>query len=97
MGLESRCSRLHLSGRRPVTQLGRQGVHITEGKWTFLSGVHHADWIVVNAVLPPRSDEDGAPSMISLLVPKGDYEILDDWHTAALRGTGTSGVRLENV
>ncbi|NMM92461.1 hypothetical protein B2J88_50930 [Rhodococcus sp. SRB_17] len=73
------------------------GVHITEGKWTFLSGVHHADWIVVNAVLPPRSDADGAPSMISLLVPKGDYEILDDWHTAALRGTGTSGVRLENV
>lgn len=73
------------------------GVHITEGKWTFLSGVHHADWIVVNAVLPPRDNADGQPSMISLLVPKGDYEILDDWHTAALRGTGTSSVRLENV
>lgn len=73
------------------------GVHIAEGTWTFLSGVHHADWIVVNAVLPPRSHAEDRPSMISLLVPKGDYEILDDWHTAALRGTGTSSVRLENV
>jgi 3-hydroxy-9,10-secoandrosta-1,3,5(10)-triene-9,17-dione monooxygenase len=84
-----------VGGPRPQRVEG--GVHIEEGKWTFLSGVYHADWIVVNTLLAPVGDPTGQPEMTSLLVPKGDYEILDDWHTTALRGSGTCSVLLRDV
>lgn len=72
------------------------GVHIRDGRWQFVSGVHHADWIAVNAPLPPLAD-GGPPDMRFLLVPKGDFEIVDDWHAVALAGTGSCTVTLRDV
>lgn len=71
------------------------GVHIAEGRWNFLSGVHHADWIAVNAPLP--RPEQGMPDLQFLLVPKGEFQIVDDWYTTSLAGTGSCSVVLQDV
>jgi 3-hydroxy-9,10-secoandrosta-1,3,5(10)-triene-9,17-dione monooxygenase len=72
------------------------GVHVEDGRWTLLSRVDYAEWVAVNAVLPPEH-EGGYPDARFLLVKKGDFVIVDDWHTASLRGTGSKTVRIRDV
>src|SRR5579875_197452 len=72
------------------------GIYIEDGRWTFLSGVDYAQWVAVNGVLPPEH-EGGHPDARFLLVRRGDFEIIDDWHTTALRGTGSKTVRIRDV
>jgi alkylation response protein AidB-like acyl-CoA dehydrogenase len=54
------------------------------GQWDFASGVHHAEWVVVMAI--------GEQGPVAHLVPQGELEILDTWHTGGLRGTGSTDV-----
>ncbi|WP_326821775.1 acyl-CoA dehydrogenase family protein [Streptosporangium sp. NBC_01639] len=61
------------------------GVVVT-GKWQFISGAHHSNWQEIIAILVPP---DGDPYPIMALVPISDLLIVDDWHTAGLKGTGS--------
>ena len=60
------------------------GVRIS-GRANFSSGVDHAAWSLV--VTPTET----------LLVPREDIEIVDDWFVSGLRGTGSKGVVINNV
>jgi 3-hydroxy-9,10-secoandrosta-1,3,5(10)-triene-9,17-dione monooxygenase len=71
------------------------GAYFEQGQWRFLSGVHHADWIIVNSAF---AFETGAqPELMSFLIPKGQYRIIEDWHTIALAGTGTCSIEVSDV
>ncbi|MGW1764040.1 acyl-CoA dehydrogenase family protein [Streptomyces sp. NPDC002073] len=59
---------------------------VVNGKWSFVSGAHHSHWQEIVAVL---FGADGPPQPIMALVPIGDLQIVDDWHTSGLRGTGS--------
>jgi alkylation response protein AidB-like acyl-CoA dehydrogenase len=63
------------------------------GRWTFASGCHQAAWMLgsspVMAQGAPRLRPDGRPDVRTFCVPVGACEILDTWHTAGLRGTGS--------
>jgi alkylation response protein AidB-like acyl-CoA dehydrogenase len=63
------------------------------GRWPFASGCHQADWLVcVGHIVEngePRHAADGTPRPYTFVVPAGDCEILDTWHTVGLRGTGS--------
>lgn len=72
------------------------GARIAHGKWTFLSGIHNTDWIVVNSPLPDSADSENV-QLYSLLVPRGQYTIVDDWNTVGLAGTGTCSAVLNDV
>lgn len=58
---------------------------IVDGKWGFMSGAWHSHWqeIVAIQVGP------GEPMPILALVPMSDLQIVDDWYTSGLRGTGS--------
>lgn len=70
---------------------------VIDGRWAFVSGALHSRWQVALAMAPTP---DGAGMWpVLALVPMSDLEIVDDWHTAGLRGTGSlttvaSGVRV---
>ncbi|WP_327141247.1 acyl-CoA dehydrogenase family protein [Nocardia sp. NBC_01327] len=81
----------------PPAERVTDGAIIRAGRWTFLSGVWHADWIIVNSLLAPEHDPRAAGQLFSLLIPRGEYRIIDDWNTIGLSGTGTCSVDLENV
>jgi alkylation response protein AidB-like acyl-CoA dehydrogenase len=60
------------------------GVRVT-ADLRFSSGVDAVEWLFVMG------------SAYMLVVPRSDFEIVDDWFVTGLKGTGSKGVRLDNV
>ncbi len=56
------------------------------GSWHFMSGAQHSHWQVVIAMAPAP---DGSQWPVAALVPMSELEIVDDWHTSGLVGTGS--------
>ncbi|MEC7488039.1 MAG: acyl-CoA dehydrogenase family protein [Pseudomonadota bacterium] len=69
---------------------------IANGIWSFASGVDFADWNNMQVFVPPENGE-GAPEHRFALVPKSDYEIVDDWFSPGLAGTGSRSIKLDNI
>jgi alkylation response protein AidB-like acyl-CoA dehydrogenase len=71
------------------------------GRWTFASGCHQADWMAGSSAVmtngTPRRRPDGRPDVRTFFVPMGVCEILDTWHTAGLRGTGSHDWQVADV
>ncbi len=67
---------------------------VINGKWGFITGAHHSRWQEIIAILV-RPDAEPAPVMA--LVPMSDLQIVDDWHTAGMKGTGSVSTVAENV
>lgn len=59
---------------------------VANGKWGFISGALHSHWQLIVAIL---GTQDGGHEPIMAAVPISDLEIVDDWYTAGLRGSGS--------
>ncbi len=68
------------------------GYRIT-GRWSWATGVMHADWVIVGVLLGTGSSI--IPALAAL--PIGDVTVADVWHTAGMRGTGSNDVIVEDV
>lgn len=66
------------------------------GRWRFASGIDHADWVILGA-MPDDETAKKEHNFLELSVPKSDFEIVDTWHTTALRGTGSNDVVTHEV
>ncbi|WP_341720834.1 acyl-CoA dehydrogenase family protein [Micromonospora sp. FIMYZ51] len=68
------------------------------GDWPFLSGVSTADWVYLQCIVVQRGrpvvDDDGVPRLRLVLLPVGDVQVRDTWHTVGLRGTASHDVRV---
>lgn len=73
-----------------------EGGLIANGLWSFASGVDFADWNNMQVFVPPENGE-GPPEHRFALVPKSDYQIVDDWFSPGLAGTGSRSINLDNV
>jgi 3-hydroxy-9,10-secoandrosta-1,3,5(10)-triene-9,17-dione monooxygenase len=67
---------------------------VISGHWNFSSGVDHGDWNML-AVMVREGDRVVDHRMC--LVPRGQYEIVDDWHVLGMRSTGSKSVRASEV
>ena len=68
------------------------------GLWNFSSGVTVSTWNMLACVV--REDEKAGSKIIDYrmcLVPKADYEIIDDWHVMGLKGTGSRSVKCDKL
>ena len=64
------------------------------GRWPFASGVYGADWFIAAAF----TEGEDVPKLAQMhAVPRGEFEIIDTWHTAGLRGTGSADVAVDDV
>ncbi len=71
------------------------GVIIDEGVWGFNSGVYHAHWDMLGIAV---SGPSGGPTYNAFaLLPMSDVQILDDWNTSGVRGSGSSSVAVRGV
>ncbi|MFL5999915.1 MAG: acyl-CoA dehydrogenase family protein [Streptomyces sp.] len=78
---------------RPV-----DGGLVVSGRWSFGSGITHADYFFGGCVLDDGSgDKDGAPVLRAVGVPTEQLRVLDTWRTSGLRGTGSHDVAAEDV
>ena len=73
---------------RGVTQEAH-GIRIS-GRWSFSSGVDFAQWVLLAVILP-----DGNSAFV--VVPRQEWQVLDDWDTVGLAATGSKSVVCENV
>jgi alkylation response protein AidB-like acyl-CoA dehydrogenase len=69
------------------------GGYRISGRWSFCSGIHHADFVMVGGLV---CREDGLDYRLFLL-PKCDYRVDDDWHSVGLRATGSASLVAANV
>jgi indole-3-acetate monooxygenase len=63
---------------------------VVSGRWSFCSGITHADVLFGGCVV-----DDAKPAVVAL--PTGDLQILDTWHTLGLRGTGSHDTVADEV
>ena len=65
------------------------------GRWKFSSGCQHCGWafLGVNTARDPLEP----PDRCVLLVPRSDYQIVDTWHVAGLKATGSHDIVVEDV
>jgi 3-hydroxy-9,10-secoandrosta-1,3,5(10)-triene-9,17-dione monooxygenase len=69
------------------------GFQIEEGVWAFNSGIYHAQWDILGF---PMQEETGG-YLVFALVPKAEVQVLDDWDTIGVRGSGSSSVAVRDV
>jgi len=72
------------------------------GRWPFVSGCRHADWIAGFCImhenerpLPDPHATDGRPLIMGFVLPASAWEIEDSWHAAGLGGTGSHHIVLK--
>lgn len=63
------------------------GGYIFNGMWRFTSGFLHSQWKFTAAMLDSGPEAEREP--YTALIPFSDFEIVDDWHTSGLRGSGS--------
>ena len=68
-----------------------EGGYRWTGRGFFSSGVDHCNWLTA-AVPVKRAGDDGPPERRWLLLPREDFEIVDDWYTVGLKGTGSKTI-----
>jgi alkylation response protein AidB-like acyl-CoA dehydrogenase len=67
------------------------GGYRVSGRWSFCSGISHADWVVGGCQV---AGEEGRAVVVAL--PKGEVELHDTWYAAGLQGTGSSDFSLSD-
>ncbi len=86
-GPDALCSSSLSPGRSTCTPV--EGGYRLTGEWEFSSGCDSADWIMLGvAGIGPRN---------WVLVPKGEYRIVDNWFVSGLRGTGSKNIEVEDA
>ncbi|MBV8537304.1 MAG: acyl-CoA dehydrogenase [Alphaproteobacteria bacterium] len=73
-----------------------EGGYRVSGRWPFSSGVDPCTWLMVGAMVAPDGKKS-TPEARMFLVPQPEYGVIDTWHVAGLRGTGSKDVEVKDV
>src|SRR6202047_3932463 len=77
------------------------GIRVT-GRWGFATGSRHATWLGAHVPIfepdgTPRLNPNGRPFVRTVLFPKSQAEIIDNWQVIGLRGTGSDSYRVAGL
>src|SRR5262245_6684635 len=64
------------------------------GRWSFSSGCDHCQWVFLGGVAP---GDGPIPDMRTFLLPRSDYQIIDNWYVAGLAGTGSKDIVVDSA
>ncbi|MDB5979165.1 MAG: acyl-CoA dehydrogenase [Pseudomonas sp.] len=85
------------SSYMPVGKVERvEGGFRLSGQWGFSSGSKHCQWVFLGAMVPPLEPGDG-PDYRTFLVPRQDYQIIDNWDVMGLEATGSNDIRVQDA
>jgi alkylation response protein AidB-like acyl-CoA dehydrogenase len=68
--------------------------YLVNGRWSFGSGIHFADWVLAGALVPDQSPPAGLRVTV---LPREQVTVHDNWQVAGLRGTGSCDFSIDNV
>jgi 3-hydroxy-9,10-secoandrosta-1,3,5(10)-triene-9,17-dione monooxygenase len=73
-----------------------RGGYRLNGVWRFASGADHATWFMVHGeVLTTRGRATG--EIMRVMAPAREVRVVDTWHVAGLRGTGSKDLAFDNL
>ena len=85
----------------PRKAVAVDGGYKVSGASLFNSNCHAANWLFVEAMIydgdDQRLDDDGNPQGLFMFIPADEADIVDNWDTLGMRGTGSHDVALEDV
>ncbi|WP_433886764.1 flavin-dependent monooxygenase [Pseudomonas vranovensis] len=85
------------SSYMPVGKVERvEGGFKLSGRWGFSSGSKHCQWAFLGALVPPQ-EAGGAPDYRTFLVPRSDYQIIDNWNVMGLEATGSHDIQVSDA
>lgn len=71
------------------------------GRWSWASGSANCQWLMGGCVLlddgRPRLAADGKPDHRMMVMPATDVTLIDTWHAAGLKGTGSGDMAVSDV
>lgn len=77
------------------------GGYRVNGRWPFVSGCKHCDWLIFSCNVmehgAPRTAPNGMPERRFCFVPARETEVLDTWYTTGLRGSGSHDVSIKDI
>lgn len=65
---------------------------LLSGKWSYVSGVDFADWLLLCAAVPAP---EGPPELRFFAVPRGAYTVHKTWDSIGMRATGSHTVAVD--
>ena len=71
-----------------------EGGYKVSGRWGFNSGGDHCKWALLGSVMP---NETGGFEHVTLLIPRTDYTIEENWDVIGLRATGSNDVVVKDA
>ena len=74
---------------------GEGGVRLS-GDMTWSSGCDHAEWAIMG-FMREGSDVNPKAHTHFAVVPRSEYEIIDDWYACAMKGSGTKTLKIRDV
>ena len=64
------------------------------GRWSFASGIHHADWVLASPVVPGEA----LPAAVRIVVlPRDQVVVHDNWQVAGLKASGSCDYSIDDV
>lgn len=72
-----------------------EGGYQVSGRWPFASGVDASNWMIVGAMTD--SGDGSAPHRRFFLIPRPDFQSLDNWNAYGLAGSGSHDVQAKDV
>jgi indole-3-acetate monooxygenase len=78
-----------------------RGSFRVDGRWPCNSGCPHSEWFVTGVMVMdgdhPAVIAPGRPDWRFAWLPSADAEIIDNWHAAGLRGTGSHDIVAQGI
>lgn len=88
----------------PYAPFGRatpvDGGFLLSGEWPYSTGTDYCQWVILGGIVTDPNGErpPGPPDIRHFVLPRGDYEIVDDsWNVMGLKGTGSKNVRMADT
>jgi len=90
-------STLVASSYAPVGKVAKVdgGFRVT-GTWSFSSGCDYCDWVLTGCIVPDPDNPERRQGY-TLLLPRSDYKIVDNWHVLGLQGSGSKAFQVEDA
>ncbi|WP_103105832.1 hypothetical protein [Brevibacillus reuszeri] len=73
-----------------------EGGYQLSGEWSFSSGIDHSEWVMASSTQQIFEEAKG-PERYMFLVPRSDYQIVDNWEVAGLKASGSNGFEMTDV
>ncbi|HEY4887390.1 MAG TPA: acyl-CoA dehydrogenase family protein [Candidatus Dormibacteraeota bacterium] len=90
-------STLVASSYAPIGKVTKvEGGFRVTGTWSFSSGCDYCDWVLTGCIVPDPERPERRQGY-TLLLPRSDYKIIDNWQVLGLLGSGSKAFQVEDA